>query len=217
MFNNFSNNISKVFDKISGKKFVGEGDLDETLREIRVALLEADVSLVVAKDFIEKVRDRANGEQVIKSVTAGQMIVKIVNDCLVELLGSEKSEINLEVKPPVVILMAGLQGAGKTTSAAKLGLKLKSKHGKKVLVASLDAYRPAAKEQLEQKRKATNQNNILTLAINDKRALIHQAKDSVHSLTLAARNEEEMSESDINGVLQDLIDLGVIDEDGNIK
>ncbi len=149
MFNNFSNNISKVFDKISGKKFVGEGDLDETLREIRVALLEADVSLVVAKDFIEKVRDRANGEQVIKSVTAGQMIVKIVNDCLVELLGSEKSEINLEVKPPVVILMAGLQGAGKTTSAAKLGLKLKSKHGKKVLVASLDAYRPAAKEQLE--------------------------------------------------------------------
>ncbi len=149
MFNNFSNNIGKVFDKISGKKFIGEDDLNETLRDIRVALLEADVSLKVAKDFIEKVRQKADGEQVIKSVTAGQMIVKIVNDCLIELLGSEKSEIHLDVKPPAVILMAGLQGAGKTTSAAKLALKLKTKSGKKVLVASLDAYRPAAKEQLE--------------------------------------------------------------------
>lgn len=149
MFDNISTNITKVFDKISGKKFIGEDDLTATLREIRIALLEADVSLQVAKDFIEKVKQRATGEQVLKSVTAGQMIIKIVNDCLVELLGSEKSQINLEVKPPVVILMVGLQGAGKTTSAAKLALKLKKKNGKKVLLASLDNYRPAAKEQLE--------------------------------------------------------------------
>lgn len=149
MFSNFSNNIGKVFDKISGKKFIGEDDLNETLREIRVALLEADVSLKVAKDFINKVKEKALGEQVLKSVSAGQMIVKIVNDCLVELLGSEKSDLNIDVKPPAVILMAGLQGAGKTTSAAKIALKLRTKYNKKVLVASLDAYRPAAKEQLE--------------------------------------------------------------------
>ncbi len=188
MFNNFSNNIGKVFDKISGKKFIGEDDLNETLREIRVALLEADVSLQVAKDFIEKVKQRANGEQVIKSVTAGQMIVKIVNDCLVELLGSEKSEINFEVKPPAVILMAGLQGAGKTTSAAKLALRLKNKHGKKVLVASLDAYRPAAKEQLEIMAKKAEVDSLAIVADEKpldgcKRALKH-AKDFGHDVVI---------------------------------
>ena len=188
MFNNFSSNISKVFDKISGKKFIGEDDLNETLREIRIALLEADVSLQVAKDFIEKVRNRAAGEQVIKSVSAGQMIVKIVNDCLVELLGSEKSEINLDVKPPVVILMAGLQGAGKTTSAAKLALKLKNKNGKKVLLASLDAYRPAAKEQLEIMAKKCEVDSLEIIAGEKpldgcKRALKH-AKDFGHDVVI---------------------------------
>ncbi len=119
------------------------------MREIRIALLEADVSLSIAKDFIEKVRAEALGQQVVKSVAPGQMIVKIVHDELVKLLGSEKAEINFNHKPPVVILMAGLQASGKTTTSGKLALRLKNKNGKKVLLSSLDTYRPAAQKQLE--------------------------------------------------------------------
>jgi len=149
MFDNFSNKITKIFDNISGKKFISEDDLNATMREIRVALLEADVSLPIAKSFINKIKEEALGQQVIKSVSPGQMIIKIVNDELVKLLGSEKSEINLDTKPPVIILMAGLQGAGKTTTSGKLALYLKNKNKKKVLLASLDTYRPAAAEQLK--------------------------------------------------------------------
>jgi signal recognition particle subunit SRP54 len=149
MFDNFSDKISKVFDKISGKKFISEDDLNATMREIRIALLEADVSLPVAKDFIEKIKAEALGQQVVKSVSAGQMIVKIVHDELVKLLGGEKSEINFNARPPVVILMVGLQAAGKTTTAGKLALRLKNKNHKKVLLTSLDTYRPAAQKQLE--------------------------------------------------------------------
>lgn len=148
MFDNFSGKITKIFDQISGKKFISEDDLNATMREIRIALLEADVSLSVAKEFIEKVKQEAVGAQVVKSVSPGQMIVKIVHDELVKLLGSEKSEINLNQNPPIVILMVGLQGAGKTTSSGKLALRLKNKNHKKVLLASLDTYRPAAAEQL---------------------------------------------------------------------
>lgn len=149
MFDNFSNKITKIFDTISGKKFISEDDLNATMREIRMALLEADVSLLIAKSFIEKVKAEALGQQVIKSVSPGQMIVKIVNDELTRLLGGEKSEINFEAKPPIIILMAGLQGAGKTTSSGKLALFLKNKKHKRVLLASLDTYRPAAAEQLK--------------------------------------------------------------------
>lgn len=149
MFDNFSDKITKVFDKISGKKFISEDDLNSTMREIRIALLEADVSLSIAKDFIEKVKAEALGQQVVKSVSPGQMVVKIVHDELVKLLGGEKSEINFDVRPPVIILMVGLQGAGKTTTSGKLALRLKNKNHKKVLVASLDTYRPAAATQLK--------------------------------------------------------------------
>lgn len=149
MFDNFSNKITKIFDTISGKKFISEDDLNATMREIRIALLEADVSLPIAKEFIEKVKAEALGQQVVKSVSPGQMVVKIVHDELVKLLGGEKSEINFNVKPPVVILMVGLQGAGKTTTSGKLALRFKNKNHKKVLVASLDTYRPAAAEQLK--------------------------------------------------------------------
>lgn len=148
MFDNFSQKITKIFDHISGKKFISEDDLNNVLREIRIALLEADVALPIAKSFIEAVKQEAIGKQVIRNVSAGQMIVKIVHDELVKLLGSEKSEINLAVKPPVIILMVGLQGAGKTTTAAKLALRLKKRQNKKVLLASLDIYRPAAALQL---------------------------------------------------------------------
>lgn len=149
MFDNFSQKITKIFDQISGKKFISEDDLSATLREIRIALLEADVSLPIAKDFIEQVKNEAIGKKVVASVSAGQMIVKIVNDCLVKLLGSEKSEIDFAKKPPLVILMVGLQGAGKTTSAGKLALRLKNKNHKRILLASLDTYRPAASDQLK--------------------------------------------------------------------
>ncbi|MBM5782551.1 MAG: signal recognition particle protein [Pelagibacterales bacterium] len=149
MFDNFSTKISKIFDSISGKKFISEDDLSATMREIRIALLEADVSLAVAKDFIEKVKAEANGKEVVKSISAGQMVVKIVHDELVKLLGSEKSELNLNVKQPAIIMLVGLQGAGKSTTAGKLASLLKNKKHKKVLLASLDTYRPAAQEQLE--------------------------------------------------------------------
>lgn len=148
MFDNFSQKITKIFSQISGKKFISEDDLTATLREIRIALLEADVSLVVAKNFIEQVKNEAVGKQVISSVSAGQMIVKIVNDELIKLLGSEKSEIDFASNPPIILLMVGLQGAGKTTSSGKLALRLKTKNHKKVLLASLDTYRPAAADQL---------------------------------------------------------------------
>lgn len=149
MFDNFSNKITKIFSQISGKKFINEDDLNETLREIRIALLEADVSLVVAKKFINDVKEVAVGQKVISSVSAGQMIVKIVHDELVKLLGSEKSELNIKCKPPAIILMTGLQGAGKTTSSAKIALRLKQKNKLKILLASLDIYRPAASDQLK--------------------------------------------------------------------
>ena len=149
MFENFSQKITKIFSQISGKKFISEDDLTATLREIRIALLEADVSLAVAKNFIEQVKNEAVGKQVISSVSAGQMIVKIVNDELIKLLGSEKAEINFASNPPVILLMVGLQGAGKTTTSGKLALRLKSKNHKKVLLASLDTYRPAAADQLK--------------------------------------------------------------------
>lgn len=118
------------------------------MREVRIALLEADVALPVAKNFIEQVKAEAIGKRVIHSVEPGQMIIKILHDELVKLLGGDKAEINFGVRPPVIILMAGLQGAGKTTSSGKLALRLKNKAHKKVLVASLDTYRPAAADQL---------------------------------------------------------------------
>ncbi len=149
MLDNFSSKITKIFDTISGKKFISEDDLNATAREIRIALLEADVALPIAKEFIEKIKAEALGQQVVKSVSPGQMIVKIVHDELVKLLGSTKAELNLNSKPPVIILMSGLQGAGKTTTSGKLAARLKNKIHKKVMVASLDTYRPAAAEQLK--------------------------------------------------------------------
>lgn len=148
MFDQFSNKITKIFDSLSGKKFITEDDLNSTMREVRIALLEADVALPIAKSFIETIKQQALGAHVIKSVAPSQMIIKILHDELVKLLGSEKSELNLSKKPPVIILMVGLQGAGKTTSSGKLALRLKNKNHKRVLLASLDTYRPAAADQL---------------------------------------------------------------------
>lgn len=148
MFDSLSNNLNKIFTKLKGRGALSEDDVNSAMREVRIALLEADVSLPVVKDFISRVKERAVGEEVVKSISPAQMVIKIVQDNLTETLGSEASEINLSVTPPAVIMMTGLQGSGKTTSSAKLALRLKEKHNKKVLMASLDVYRPAAQKQL---------------------------------------------------------------------
>ena len=142
--------MSSVFAKITSRGVLNEKDIDEAMREIRIALLEADVSLPVAKSFIAQVKEQALGEKVVKSVTPGQMVVKIVHDELVKLLGAESCELNFKAVPPVCILMVGLQGSGKTTTSAKIAGRLQAKQRKKVLLASLDIYRPAAQEQLAQ-------------------------------------------------------------------
>jgi signal recognition particle subunit SRP54 len=148
MFDSLSTRLGSVFDKLRGRGTLGAADVDEALREVRVALLEADVALSVVKDFIAGVKLEAIGQQVVRSVTPGQMVVKIVNDKLVETLGASASEINLRAEPPVAVLMLGLQGSGKTTTSAKLAKRLVAKERKKVLLASLDVRRPAAQEQL---------------------------------------------------------------------
>lgn len=146
MFQGLADRLTGIFDKLSKRGILTEAAVDETMREIKIALLEADVSLPVVKDFIAKVREKAVGEQIVKSVSPGQMVVKIVSDELVGLLGAPE-ELKILPHGQSVILMVGLQGSGKTTSTAKLAVRLK-KSGKKVLMASLDVYRPAAQEQL---------------------------------------------------------------------
>ncbi len=148
MFDSLSDRLSGVFDKLRGRGALSEDDVRSALREVRVALLEADVALPVARDFVDQVTERAIGQEVIRSVTPGQMVVKIVNDALVEMLGGENAELNLDVNPPAVIMMVGLQGSGKTTTTAKLAKRLTTRDRKKVLMASLDVARPAAQEQL---------------------------------------------------------------------
>lgn len=149
MFDTLTNKLSGVFAKLSSRGILKEQDIEEGLREIRLALLEADVSLPVVKEFMAKVKEKALGEKVIKSIRSDQQIVKIVYDELVNLLGSdEDTSLNFKTVPPAVVLMVGLQGSGKTTTSAKIALKLKK--NKRVLLASLDVYRPAAQEQLAQ-------------------------------------------------------------------
>ncbi|MBM3485995.1 MAG: signal recognition particle protein [Alphaproteobacteria bacterium] len=148
MFEGLTGKLGDVFDRLRKRGTLSEADVGAAMREIRIALLEADVALPVVKDFIDQVREKAVGEAVIRSVTPGQMVVKIVNDHLVATLGAETPPLNLAAPAPLPILMVGLQGSGKTTTSAKIGLRLQSRERKKVLMASLDVRRPAAQEQL---------------------------------------------------------------------
>lgn len=148
MFGSLSERLSGVFDRLRGRGALNEDDVRQAMREVRIALLEADVALPVVRDFVSKITEQAIGQNVLKSVTPGQQVVKIVHDGLIEMLGAEASDLNLAVNPPAVILMVGLQGSGKTTTSAKLGKKLTEKDNKRVLMASLDVHRPAAQEQL---------------------------------------------------------------------
>jgi signal recognition particle subunit SRP54 len=148
MFESLSERLGGVFERLRGRGALNEADVRTAMREVRIALLEADVALPVARDFVDKVTEQAVGQQVLRSITPGQQVVKIVHDALVDMLGADTSELELGVTPPAVIMLVGLQGSGKTTTTAKLAKLLARTQGKKVLMASLDVNRPAAQEQL---------------------------------------------------------------------
>lgn len=150
MFENLQDRLGNIFNQLRGRGALSEQDVDLSLREIRRALIEADVSLEVVRDFTENLRQKATGAEIIKSIKPGQMMVKIVHDALVDMLGTQDQHISLQAATPVPIMMVGLQGSGKTTTTAKIAKKLKEKENKKVLLASLDTRRPAAQEQLRQ-------------------------------------------------------------------
>ena len=162
MFENLTNKFEEIFSSLKKAPSLSEKEVDEGLRGIRQGLLEADVALPVAKKLIENIRPKAIGQEIIRSTTPGQMIVKIVFDELVKFLGDTKSEINLNAVPPVSIMLVGLQGSGKTTTTAKLAKYLEINNKKKILMVSLDVYRPAAQEQL---KILGEQGSILTLPI----------------------------------------------------
>lgn len=150
MFDSLQEKLSSVLDKLKGHSTLTVNDVDEATRQIRIALLEADVALPVVKDFIANVKEKAVGEEIVKSVSPADMVVKIVHDNLLAILGEKNEDLNLNVSTPAVVLMLGLQASGKTTTTAKLAKFLKDKRNKRVLMASLDIYRPAAMEQLQQ-------------------------------------------------------------------
>ncbi|NOY17077.1 MAG: signal recognition particle protein [Gammaproteobacteria bacterium] len=149
MFENLGDRLQGTFKKLRGQGKLTEDNIQEAMREVRMALLEADVALPVVKTFVARVQEKAVGQEVISSLTPGQAVIKVVNDELTRLMGESNDQLNLAARPPVVILVAGLQGAGKTTTVAKLSLFLKQREKKKVMVASADVYRPAAIEQLK--------------------------------------------------------------------
>ncbi len=148
MFESLSDRLGGVFDRLRGRGALTEADVRAAMREVRVALLEADVALPVARDFVDRVTEQAVGHNVLRSVTPGQQVVKIVHDALIAVLGADESELLLDVTPPAVVMMVGLQGSGKTTTTAKIAKRLSGRERKKVLMASLDVNRPAAQEQL---------------------------------------------------------------------
>lgn len=149
MYKSLSERLSGIFDRLKGRGTLSEDDVNVAMREIRIALLEADVALPVVKEFIEQAKEKAIGQELVKSINPAQMVIKIVNDQLIHALGDEPEPINLAAPSPMVILMTGLQGSGKTTTSAKLAKLLSTKFKKNVLLASLDIYRPAAQLQLE--------------------------------------------------------------------
>jgi signal recognition particle subunit SRP54 len=192
MFDSLSKKLGSVFDRLRGRGALSEADVDAALREVRLALLEADVALPVVRDFVEQVRTKAIGQDVIRSVSPGQMVVKIVNDHLIEMLGGEAVDLNLGAVPPVVILMVGLQGSGKTTSTAKIAWRLTQgpqgmgaqvfagsfAEKKKVLMASLDVHRPAAQEQLAILGQQTSVPTLPVVALEQPLAIARRALDT---------------------------------------
>ena len=204
MFENLTNKFEEIFSSLKKAPSLDERQVDEGLRNIRQALLEADVSLSVVKEFIEKVKPKALGEEIIKSTSPGQMMVKIVYDELVQLLGDTNYDINLNAVPPVPMMLVGLQGSGKTTTTAKIAKYLEKNKKKKVMMVSLDVYRPAAQEQL---KFLGEQNNILTLPVIDGQLPADICKRAINAANL---NGAEIILFDTAGRTQ--IDLQMMSE-----
>ena len=209
MFDNLTNKLENIFSKLKSAPSLSEEQVDSGLKEIRQALLEADVALPVAKKFIENIKPKAIGQEIIRSTSPGQMIVKIVYDELVDILGAKNEEINLKASPPVSLLLVGLQGSGKTTSAAKLAKLIEKNFKKKVMLVSLDVYRPAAQEQL---KILAETNNILNLPIVEKQQPIDITK---RALNVANLNGSDVIIFDTAGRTQ--IDLPMMSEIKQVK
>ena len=209
MFENLTNKLEKIFSKLKSAPSLTEEQVDSGLKEIRLALLEADVALPVVKDFISNIKPKAIGQEIIRSTSPGQMIVKIVYDELVSILGSKNEELNFKAVPPVSILLVGLQGSGKTTSAAKLAKLIEEKHKKKVMLVSLDVYRPAAQEQL---KLLAETNGIQNLPIIEKQQPLDITK---RALNVANLNGSDVIIFDTAGRTQ--IDLPMMSEIKQVK
>src|SRR5262252_809473 len=178
MFESLSDRLSGILDKLTRRGSLTDSDVAEAMREVRRALLEADVALEVVRSFTDKVKAKAVGQDVIKSVTPGQMVVKIVHDELVAVLGADTQSIDLAAQPPVPILLVGLQGSGKTTTCAKIGYRLATRDKKKVLMASLDVRRPAAQEQLRVLGEQTGVNTLPIVAGQVPQQITRRAMDA---------------------------------------
>ncbi|MCY1706720.1 signal recognition particle protein [Pannonibacter sp. SL95] len=181
MFESLSERLSGILDKLTGRGALSEADVNEAMREVRRALIEADVALPVVRSFTDKVRNRAVGAEVVKSITPGQMVIKIVHDQLVEMLGADAEPIDLNAPAPVAIMMVGLQGSGKTTTTAKIARRLATRDKRKVLMASLDTRRPAAQEQL---KVLGEQNGVDTLPIVAGQGPVEIAKRAIQAARL---------------------------------
>jgi signal recognition particle subunit SRP54 len=205
MFQSLSDRLNKTVKNLTGRGRLTEDNISQALREVRVALLEADVAMDAIKHFIEQVREKALGQDVMKSLTPGQALVKVVNDELTELMGGAEAEpLNLAAQPPVVILMAGLQGSGKTTTVAKLARLLKERENKKVMVVSADVYRPAAIKQLET---LANDLDLLFYPSSEKDKPVKIAK---HALNQAKKEHADVLIIDTAGRLH--VDKDMMDE-----
>jgi signal recognition particle subunit SRP54 len=209
MFDNLTNKLENIFSKLKSAPSLNEAQVDSGLKEIRQALLEADVALSVTKEFITNIKPKVIGQEIIRSTSPGQMIAKIVYDELVNFLGTKNEELNLKAVPPVSLLLVGLQGSGKTTSAAKLAKFIERNFKKKVMLVSLDIYRPAAQEQL---KLLAETNNILNLPIVDKQQPIEITK---RALSAAKLNGSDVVIFDTAGRTQ--IDLSMMSEIKQIK
>jgi signal recognition particle subunit SRP54 len=209
MFENLTNKLESIFSKLKKAPSLSEEQVDSGLKEIRQALLEADVALSVAKEFIQNIKPKAIGKEIIRSTSPGQMLVKIVNDELIKILGEKNQELNFKAVPPASILLVGLQGSGKTTSAAKLAKLIEKNFKKKVMLVSLDVYRPAAQEQL---RMLAETNNISNLPIVDKQQPIDITKRALNAANL---NGSDIIIFDTAGRTQ--IDLPMMSEIKQVK
>ena len=196
MFDSISNNISNIFDKITSKNIITQDDIDQTIRQVRIALIEADVSLQVIRHFTNILKEKAAGQKITQGVKASEMIIKLINDELVELLGQEKSELNINVKKPAILMLVGLQGVGKTTACVKIANFLQSNKKQRVLMASLDTSRPAAMEQLAI---LGSNNNIDTLEI------------------IAGENPTKIAKRALNDAKENNYDIVLLDTAGRLN